>query len=238
MENRISFYEKSLETLSKSELFKNLDQTTLEKIIDQSKECKWQKDEIIDPLEATKYLFIIISGRLKLTQIDIKSGRSLTLFLLSSGDIYDVFSLLDGKEHLVDPIPLDDMELLKIPLEQAREFIKEYPKFNEAFLPYLGKKMRELESFGESLVFNDTLTRLSKLILKHTNRCKDEENQHYPVELINNLSHESIAELIGSVRTVVSLQMKKLKKEEVIISNKGQLIVKDLEKLLEKCLKN
>ena len=235
MENRISFYEKALETLSKSELFKNLDKTILEKIIEQSQECKWQKDEIIDPLEATKYLFIIISGRLKLSQMDIKSGRSLTLFLLSSGDIYDVFSLLDGKEHLVEPVPLDNMELLKIPLENAREFIKEYPKFNEAFLPYLGKKMRELESFGESVVFNDTLTRLSKLILKHTNRCK-EENQHYPVELINNLSHEVIAELIGSVRAVVSLQMKKLKDDKIVISEKGHLLVKDLEKLLEKCL--
>ncbi len=235
MENRISFYEKALETLSKSELFKNLDKTILEKIIEQSKECKWQKDEIIDPLEATKYLFIIISGRLKLSQMDIKSGRSLTLFLLSSGDIYDVFSLLDGKEHLVEPVPLDNMELLKIPLENAREFIKEYPKFNEEFLPYLGNRMRELESFGESVVFNDTLTRLSKLILKHTNRCK-EENQHYPVELINNLSHEVIAELIGSVRAVVSLQMKKLKDDKIVISEKGHLLVKDLEKLLEKCL--
>jgi len=235
MENRISFYEKALETLSNSTLFKNLDKTTLEKIIEQSKECKWQKYEIIDPLKATKYLFIIISGRLKLSQIDIKSGRSLTLFLLSSGDIYDVFSLLDGKEHLVEPIPLDDMELLKLPLDKARDFIKNYPKFNEAFLPYLGKRMRELESFGESLVFNDTLTRLSKLILKHTNIYKDKECEHCPVELINNLSHEAIAELIGSVRAVVSLQMKKLKKEGIVINQKGHLIVKDLEKLIEKC---
>ena len=235
MENRISFYEKALETLSNSTLFKNLDKTTVEKIIEQSKECKWQKDETIDPLEATKYLFIIISGRLKLSQININSGRSATLFLLSSGDIYDVFSLLDGKEHLVEPVPLDNMELLKLPLEKARDFIKEYPKFNEAFLPYLGKRMRELEGFGESLVFHDTLTRLANLILKHTNRCKDEKNQHHPVKLINNLSHEAIAELIGSVRTVVSLQMKKLKEEEIVVNHKGYLVVKDLEKLIEKC---
>ena len=233
MENRISFYEKALETLSNSALFKNLDKTILEKIIEQSKECKWQKNETIDPLEATKYLFIIISGRLKLSQIDIKSGRSATLFLLSSGDIYDVFSLLDGKEHSIEPVPLDNMELLKLPLEKARDFIKDYPKFNEAFLPYLGKRMRELESFSESLVFNDTLTRLSKLILRHTNR--DKESEHYPVKLINNLSHEAIAELIGSVRTVVSLQMKKLKEEEIVVNHKGHLVVKDLEKLINKC---
>ena len=235
MENSISFYQKALETLSKSELFANLDKNILKEIIKHSQECRWQKDETIDPLEATKYLFIIISGRLKLSQIDINSGRSATLFLLSNGDIYDVFSLLDGKEHLVEPVPLDNMELLKLPLERARQFIKEHPKFNEAFLPYLGKRMRELEGFSESLVFHDTLTRLANLILKHTHKCKDEESKHHPVELINNLSHEAIAELIGSVRTVVSLQMKKLKDEKIVINHKGHLVVKDLEKLIKKC---
>jgi len=182
-----------------------------------------------------KYLFIIISGRLKLSQIDIKSGRSVTLFLLSKGDIYDVLSLLDGKEHLVNSIPLDDMELLKLPLQNAREFIKKYPEFNESFFPYLGKRMRELESFGESLTFNDTLTRLANLILRHTDRCKDEDEKHHNIKLINNLSHEAIAELIGSVRTVVSLQLKKLKEENIVLRDKGELVVKDLEKLIKKC---
>jgi len=235
MEEEMPLYKKALNTLSKSELFANLDKAILEEIIKQSQICKWEINETIDPLEATKYLFIIISGRLKLSQINIKSGRSVTLFLLSKGDIYDVLSLLDGKEHLVNPIPLDDMELLKLPLQKARDFIKEYPKFNEAFLPYLGKRMRELESFGESLTFNDTLTRLANLILRHTDRCKDEDEKHHNIKLINNLSHEALAELIGSVRTVVSLQLKKLKEENIVLRDKGELVVKDLEKLIKKC---
>ena len=40
--------------------------------------------------------------------------------------------------------------------------------------------------------------------------------------------------MIGSVRSVVSTQIQKLKKEEVILSTRGQLAVKNLERLLHK----
>jgi CRP-like cAMP-binding protein len=179
-------------------------------------------------------VYVIIEGRVKITQVDPESGRSVALFLLKEGDIFDVFSLLDGKEHIVFPIPLDHVFLLSISLERAREWIEEHPEFNQAFLPYLGEQMRHLEAFGQSLVFHDTTTRLANLILKHTDTC-DIEKDHYPVTLINNLSHESLAELIGSVRSVVSTQMQKLKEEGVIISKRGHMAVENLEKLIKKC---
>jgi len=41
--------------------------------------------------------------------------------------------------------------------------------------------------------------------------------------------------MIGSVRSVVSTQMEKLKKEGIILSKRGYLAVRNLEKLIEKC---
>ena len=172
---------------------------------------------------------------MKVTQIDPETGRSIALFLLKAGDIYDVFTLLDGKEHIAFPVPIEKMKLLEIPLKQAREWIKVHAEFNESFLPYLGEKLREIETFSESLVFHDTTTRLANLILRHTHQCKDEQEDHYPVHLINNLSHESLAEMIGSVRAVVSRQIQKLKDEEIIVSKRGKLAIKNLEKLIKKC---
>ncbi len=124
--------------------------------------------------------------------------------------------------------------LLSIPLPHAREWIEEHPEFNRAFLPYLGEQMRHLESFGQSLVFHDTTTRLANLILKHTDTC-DTAQEHYPVKLINTLSHESLAEMIGSVRSVVSTQMQKLKEDGIVISKRRHMAVENLEKLMKKC---
>ncbi len=216
-------------------LFHSLEEGALKAMLQECCPVYWSKSETINSDIGSQYVHIIVSGRLKLTQIDPQTGRSVALFILHTGDIFDFFSLLDGKEHVVFPVALDAVEALSMPLERAREWICEHPEFNQEFLPYLGEKMRELESFSESLVFHDTATRIAKLILKHVIPKESGEHDHYPVKLIHNLSHESLSELIGSVRSVVSSQIHKLKEEEIIISKRGHLAVKNLEALMEKC---
>ena len=228
-----SYAQQAYSVLQHSTLFGNLEEKTLKDMIDECTPIRWEKTDTLDPEIGEKYLFIIITGRLKVTHIDPDTGRSLALFLKGEGDIFDIFTLLDGKEHIIFPVVMDHMSVLQLPLKRAREWVMKHPEFNASFLPYLGEKMRALESFGTSLVFHDTNTRLAKLILDHTHPEKDDE--HHPVKLINNLSHESLAELIGSVRSVVSTQMHKLKEEGVIMNKRGHLAVSNLEKLIHKC---
>jgi len=225
-------YTQAYDTLSHSALFGTLSEDVLGSMLEECTPVHWKKTDILDSDMGMKNLYIIISGRLKVTHIDSETGRSLALFLKKSGDIFDVFSLLDGKEHVVFPVVMDKMIVLSIPLERARAWICEHSEFNKSFLPYLGNKMRELEDFGTSMVFHDTTTRLASLILRHTHPQKSDAS--YPVTLINNLSHESLAELIGSVRSVVSTQMHKLKEEGIVSSKRGHLAVSNLEKLLKK----
>lgn len=233
MPRNTSFEQQSYDVLKHTTLFGTLDENTLKDMIRECTPITWKKTDTLDHGMGEKYLFIIITGRLKVTYIDPDTGRSLALFLKGEGDIFDISTLLDGKEHIVFPVVMDHMHVLRIPLERAREWIAEHPEFNASFLPYLGEKMRALESFGTSLVFHDTNTRLAQLILDHTH--SEADNAHHPVKLINTLSHESLAELIGSVRSVVSTQMHRLKEEGIIMSKRGHLAVSNLEKLIKKC---
>lgn len=225
--------QEAFQILIDSDLFGKLKKEILIGMIEECEKGKWKKNESIDPYISTEYLHIILSGRLKISQVDPKSGRSVAMFLLSSRDIFDVFSLLDGKEHIVQPVALDHVEYLRIPIVKAREWMKKHPEFNEAFLPYLGNMMRDLEAFGESLVFHDTLTRLARLILRHVPHYHAGHHDHIPVQLLNNLTHESLAEMIGSVRSVVSTQIHRLKQEGAVISDRGHLAIADMEKLIE-----
>ena len=228
------FYQQAFDTLTQSKLFGQLDQKVIDELLQKFKIIHWEKGETIDSEIGTKYCHIIIEGKLKITHIDPETSRTIAPFLLSQGDIFDVFSLLDGEEHIVFPVAMDNVTALYLPLEEARQCLCDHPEFNKQFLPYLGKMMRELEHFGVSQIFDDTITRLANLILKYTHPHKDPHNGHYNVHLINNLSHESLAEMIGSVRSVVSTQMHKLKEEEIILSKRGHLAVKNLEKLIQK----
>ncbi len=127
--------QEAFQVLKDSELFGSLEETLLRSMISECEALSWAKNESIDPYISTEYLHIILSGRLKISQVDPKSGRSVAIFLLSSRDIFDVFSLLDGKEHIVQPVAVDRVDFLRIPISRAREWMKKHPEFNEAFLP-------------------------------------------------------------------------------------------------------
>ncbi len=65
-------------------------------------------------------------------------------------------------------ISTDDAETLYAPLPEVRSWIEKHPEFNRAFLPYLGKQIRSLEEPAADLALHDTITRLSRLILRYT----------------------------------------------------------------------
>ena len=227
-------YSKAFTALRQSSLFGELDESVLHELLASFRPVTWQKSETIDPEIGAKYCHFIVSGKLKITQVDPDTGRTIAPFLLSSGDIYDIFALLDGKEHTAFPIAMEKVVTLQLPLSEARACLHKHPEFNAQFLPYLGEMMRQLEQFNTSLVFHDTTTRLAELILRHTIPEKDPHDGHCEVRLINNLSHESLAEMIGSVRSVVSTQINKLKEEGIISHKRGYLAVENLEKLIQK----
>ncbi len=235
MRDKDPLFVRAYEVLHRCALFEAIDPDLLRKMILECEGVSWEKSEMLDHELSQRYLHIVVQGRLKIMQIDPGTGRSITLFILQEGDVHDLFTLLDGQEHIVFPVALDHVQALRISLERARAWIVEHPELNKAFLPYLGKRMRELEAFGESVVFHDTAKRLADLILRHVVPQKRDDEAHYPVHLIHDLSHEALAEMIGSVRSVVSAQIHKLKEEQIIISRRGHLAVKNLQKLIQKC---
>ena len=119
-------------------------------------------------------------------------------------------------------------------MDTARNWLDTHPEFNKNFLPYLGSRMRLLENSATDLALYDTITRLARLILRYVDDKSTQQEKEYSVKLINDLSHEALAQMIGSVRKVVNLNIQELKKEGIIDSARGKLSVKNLQKLLEK----
>ena len=92
--------------------------------------------------------------------------------------------------------------------------------------------MRSLANLAGDLALHDTETRLARLILRHA----QQKESGQPLRLIHNLSHESLAEMIGSVRVVVNRQLQHWQREGVVVTRRGELIIKELETLLKKAL--
>lgn len=222
------FFETSLALLKRSPLFGGLEDTVLREMLRIARREIVPKKRSWNISRSCERFHVLLSGRLKLFETNPETGRSVTLFLLETGDAFDIFTLLDGKPSDLFAEAIDDVAILSAPVEEVRAWIGRHPEFNRALLPYLGHGMRSLADLAADLALQTTEHRLAKLILRHV----DEEDPSHHIRLINDLSDEEIAEMIGTVRAVVNRQLQHWKKDDVLASRQTQANVSKLEELV------
>jgi len=184
----------------------------------------------MDADDTLRAFYIIIEGRLKVYQYNPHNNREQTLYLLGPHDMFDVLTVLDGLRHDVMTEAIDTVKALELPIEKVREWLDTNPAFNRAFFPYMAKQMRQVEELATDLSLYDTSTRLMKLILKNL----DLKSPVKHLGLLQNLPHEEIASMIGTVRHVVNRHLQQLKREGILNIERKRLAVNDVKKLLEK----
>lgn len=213
--------------LKDCELIQEMDFESSEAFLSLFHEEYWPKNSCILNQEKLAYHFyIILSGRIKMYQVDPNNGKELTLFLLTTNDIFDLNSLLDGTRHNVYYECLDNAKVLAAPMDEVKKWLKNHPEHYRKILPYAGKQLRELEDFVSNITFTDISTRLLKLLLRNVN--KKSEN----LEMINDLPNKEIANLIGSTRAVVNRHLQKLKQLGSIKISRKRMEIKNLKMLM------
>jgi CRP-like cAMP-binding protein len=211
------------------EIFKGLDQSFEEQFLEYGKVVSFKKKEtpFLDG-ELSKFFYIVLKGKIKTFQLNLENAKEQTLFVYRAGDMFDTLILLDGKEHDVLYEVLESAEVLQLPIEKVREWLRTNEQFNRHFFPYIASQMRHTEELASDLSLYSTSERLSKLLLQNIN-----PSDKYYFQLLQNLSKTEIAKLLGTVRNVVERHLKELEAENVIENQRRNIYVKDVEKLLE-----
>lgn len=192
--------------------------------------CYFHKNEtVFSPEALLKYFFIVFKGRIKVSQVEPESGKEQTLKILTTGDMYDIVSLLDGELHNNLLTSLDDhTQVMRFPIHIVRSWINENSSFRQLILPYIAKQIRETEGLALDLSLHSTSQRLFRLIVKNI----DPETPG-KLKLIHDLPHEEIAALIGTTRKVLNRQLQELKSEGVIDIKRKNIIPKNTQELLD-----
>lgn len=178
--------------------------------------------------DTLNYFYFIMRGKIKISQLNPQTGKEQTIQLLTRGDMFDIITLLDRQNHEYLSTALEESEVIQVPIRHIRDLIETNPAFNRYFFPYLGKQMRHMEDLAVDLSLYDVYHRLLRLFARNI-EGEDESN----LALINDLSHEELAALVGSVRKVVNRNLQQLKHEGIIDISRKQIILKDLEKILD-----
>ncbi len=195
---------------------------------------EWKKSNYIDPAILTTRFYTLIDGQLEMKRSNPDSGREVTLDMIYPGDSFDVVTLLDGKPHDILLNPLTDLKLMSVPIDIMRKWLWTYPEINQQLLPYLAEKIRHHENQSTSFALHDVSTRLSRIILNHINRINTFEGHQQDAHkdhLINGLSDDTLARMVGSVRQVINKQLQHWKSQGILQKKRNQILIKDLDAL-------
>lgn len=212
------------------QLTRNLEKAGLPDFFEHKKHIVYPAgSSVFGSSDTLKNFYFILSGKIKISQINPETSKEQTLYLLSRGDMFDVITLLDGREHDYISTALEESEAVEVPIVHIRELIESNPAFNRFFFPYLARQMRNMEELAVDLSLYDVYSRLLRLIARNVDTAKSGS-----LKLIHNLSHEELAALVGSVRKVVNRNIQRLKREGILEVSRKQLRLKSLQNLFEK----
>ncbi len=179
--------------------------------------------------ELLKYFYIVRSGKIKNFQLNLENAKEQTIFIFRTGDMFDIFVLLDNEPHDVMYEALEDGEAIRLPIAAVREMIETSSEFRGRFFPYIAKQMRHIEEVATDLSLYSTSDRLIKLLLQHI-----DSSNIFRHNILDGLSHTEIGKLIGTVRHVVERHLKALRQEGLISVKNRELKIVNATKLLDK----
>lgn len=172
----------------------------------------FNKNNIVLTNKLNEFVYIVLSGKIKVSRINASNGKEQILKILRKSDIYDISYILNPKlEDKYNIITaLEDTEVLELPINIIRKWIDINIEFKEFFYSYVSEYINSLESLTENISLESTYSRLLTLI---TNNFNPNSKQY---KILDNLTHEEIAALIGTVRAVLNRDLQKMKEEGII----------------------
>jgi CRP-like cAMP-binding protein len=157
-----------------------------------------------DPADS---IFYIEKGKIKL-RIVSKRGKEAVIGILGAGDFLGEGCLAGEVRRMATATPLSECTIIRLEKELAVRALRDDPEFAERFLTYLlARNIRIQEDLVDQL-FNSSEKRLARVLLLLATFGKESQSDR----VIAKMSHETLAEMVGTTRSRVNHFMNKFRK--------------------------
>ena len=148
---------------------------------------------------------IVTKGSIRVMRTD-EEDKEILLYYIKAGESC-IMSFLGGMHHetsKVKAVAEEDTEILFLPMEKVTLFIKEYPEWLDYIFRLYHKRFEELLEVVNAVAFKKMDERLMNFIKK---KCGHTNSKTL------NVTHEQLANELGTARVVVSRLLKQMEDE-------------------------
>ena len=181
---------------------------------------------IFFPGDPAERVYLIRRGAVRLSRV-YESGEEITVALLRENSLFGVLSLLTGhrSDRFYHSIAFTRVEMITAPAASVRSAIEADTSVGLRLLQGLSSRILQTETMIETLTHRDMSSRLVSFLLV---LCRDfgvPDTQGITIDL--RLSHQSIAEAIGSTRVTITRLLGDLRQSGLVQIDRKKITVLD-----------
>lgn len=191
--------------LKKVALFSALDEKALEAIAQHAVNRTYPKNSVvINEGDNSDSLYIILSGKVKAYLSD-ENGKEIIIGIQQPGDYFGELALIDEEPRAASIMTLEKSSFSVISKSSFHQYLLGHPDVALMLLRDLARRLRSDTGIVKSLALMDVYGRLAKTLIDLSNETEDGK-----LVIEQKLTHQDLANMVGSSREMVSRILKDL----------------------------
>lgn len=164
-------------------------------------------------------LYILLEGRVKIFAGD-ESGKEVVINIQGPGEIFGEVAMIGKRPRSASVMAIEPVEVAFLSRVKFESCLLDHPELAVKFLGLLVERVRSLTEMTKNLALNDVYGRIAYTL----NKLVEEEKDERIIRI--RLTHQDIANMVGSSREMVSRIMKDLTTGGYIDSHDKHIVLK------------
>lgn|GEM_PF-1864134 len=187
--------------------------------------------EVFSSGQGQGFVYIVRSGCVRLYKV-LPDGRSINIGLLGPNTVFTQEDSADGIASGATAEALVDSTLSIVETNELASIIAESPELAAAIVAGMSRRMTELQTLVEQLLVRDTSVRLATTLISLATRF-GRPTADGLVAISLSLTHQGLANMIGSNRVTVTRKLIELQESGGVKSLGRNAIAVDIERLVQ-----
>lgn len=215
--------------LKKIPLFQEISAETLHRLVGAIEMREIRRRHVVYlPGDPGQSIYFVNGGRIKISKVT-RDGKELTLAYRGPGEIFGELVMIDGgpREEMAEA--MENALISEIERGEFEKIVQKEGMVGFRLTKIVAQRRREVENKIEQLLFKDVNAKLAELLLRLATDYGIEDSRGTLVSL--KITHQEMANLIGSTRETVSLTLSQFKRRGLIQTDGRKVILADREGL-------
>lgn len=201
-------------------------QEVMRSLVGTSSEIVERGKTIFFPGDPAERVYLLKRGAVRLSRV-YETGEEITVALLRENSLFGVLSLLTGQksDRFYHSIAFTRVDLISAPATSVRQAIEKDARVALLLLQGLSSRILQTETMIETLTHRDMSSRLVSFLLV---LCRDFGMPGtHGITIDLKLSHQAIAEAIGSTRVTITRLLGDLRNDGLVEIDRKRITVFD-----------